>query len=67
MNVSCQCEIFYLVSVRVMILKSVMMMMMMMMMMMTIMKVVIMCVWMIMMIMDYESSDYVCMDVPRAQ
>ena len=64
MNVSCQCEIFYLVSVRVMILKSVMMMMMMMM---TIMKVVIMCVWMIMMIMDYESSDYVCMDVPRAQ
>lgn len=31
------------------------------------MKVVIMCVWMIMMIMDYESSDYVCMDVPRAQ
>ena len=64
MNVSCQCEILYLVSVRVMILKSVMMMMMMMM---TIMKVVIMCVWMIMMIMDYESSDYVCMDVPRAQ
>ena len=65
MNVSCQCEILYLVAVRVKILKSVMMMMMMMMM--TIMKVVIMCVWMIMMIMDYESSDYVCMDVPRAQ